>query len=188
MLNIKISAQTILLSHQVSSEGLYLAPLLFNFFINDIQFSESRMLLYADDLKNSNDSELLQNDLNNLYNWCDLNNLYLNISKCKIMTFSKKRTPYLHNYFFNNSKFNRVYRNKDLGVLFDTSLTFNFHYISMQNKASSFLGFINRSCKYFKNSTALKALCCSYARSVLDYNSIVWSPCTLSPKQILESV
>lgn len=175
-------------------QGSHLAPLLFNLFINDIKFSESRMLLYANDLKlfriikNSNDSELLQNDLNYLYNWCDFNNLYLNVSKCKVMTFTKKRTPYLHNYHFNNSKFIRVYQNKDLGVLFDTSLTFNSHYISIQNKASSFLGFIKRSCQDFKNPTALKALYCSHVRSVLDYNSIIWSPSTLGPKQILESI
>lgn len=32
------------------------------------------------------------------------------------MTFSKKRTLYLYNYHFNNSRLGRVYQNKDLDV------------------------------------------------------------------------
>lgn len=174
-------------------QGSHIAPLLFYIFINDIKFTNSHMLLFADDLKlfriieNSNDSELLQNYINILYNWCTQNCLPLNISKCKVLTFSKKRSPYLYNYYLNDFELNRVYKIKNLGIIFDIPLSFNEHYINIQNKASSMLGFINRSCKTFNNPYAFKELYCSYVRSILDYNSIVWSPSRVGPIQAIES-
>lgn len=66
----------------------HLGPLLFLLFINDINFSNSRKLLFADDLKlfrifnSSYDLSLLQIDLNILSNWCTVNKLPLNVEKC----------------------------------------------------------------------------------------------------------
>lgn len=51
-------------------QGLCVAPLLFNLYVNDITFTKSRMLLLADDIKlfhiikTPNDADLLQNDRN----------------------------------------------------------------------------------------------------------------------------
>ena len=121
-------------------QGSHIAPLLFNMFINDIKFANSRMLLFADDLKlfriikTSNDAELLQNDINVLCDWCNQNNLLLNISKCKVLTFSRKRTPYLSNYYLNDSLLTRVYKNNDLGIIFDAFLSFNEHYLVFKTK------------------------------------------------------
>lgn len=80
-------------------QGSNLAPLFFAIFINDlpeyVQFS--RKLLYADDVKlyaridSEVDSENLQSDLDKLGRWCTINKLELNISKCCILTLTKKR-------------------------------------------------------------------------------------------------
>lgn len=175
-------------------QGSHLAPLLFNLFINDIKFLNSNTLLYADDMKiyriitSPADNLLLQDDLNRLSTWCTQNNLSLNINKCKIITFSKNRTPTLYNYYINNIKLDRVYLYKDLGIYFDPSLSFNDHYIYIQNKASSMLGFINRSCKDFVNPLALKSLYCSFVRSLLDYGSIVWSSQSIGATKSMESI
>jgi hypothetical protein len=40
------------------------------------------------------------------------------------------------------------------------------------------LGLIMRSCNNFDNHLALKSLYCAFVRSILNYNSIIWSPCT----------
>jgi hypothetical protein len=64
---------------------------------------------------------------------------------------------------------------KDLGDL-DFSLSFNDHYIHIQNRASSMLGFIMRSCYNFDNPLVLKSLYCAFVKSILNYNSIIWSP------------
>jgi len=77
-------------------QGFHIAPLLFNVFINDIKFPNSRMLLFADDLKlfritnTPYDAELLQNDTNIFFVWCNKNNLLLNISKCKVLYLLEK--------------------------------------------------------------------------------------------------
>ena len=175
-------------------QGSHLAPLLFNIFINDIKLTNSHMLLFADDLKlfriikSPDDAVLLQNEINVLSNWCSKNNLLLNVSKCKVLTFSRKREKYIYDYLLYESELTRVYKNSDLGIIFDESLTFNEHYLYIQNKASSMLGFINRSCKSFNNPYALKALYYSYVRSILDYASMVWSPSRIGPIRAIESI
>jgi len=64
-------------------QGSHLAPILF--LINDIQFQYCNKLLFADDLKlfhtvnNQNEADLLQLDLNTLYEWFINNNFSLNI-------------------------------------------------------------------------------------------------------------
>ncbi|GBO01328.1 hypothetical protein AVEN_193622-1 [Araneus ventricosus] len=62
-------------------QGSNLVALLFILFINDLcgEFGFSWLLLFADDLKffrqirSSADAALLQNDLDNLYQWCIIN-------------------------------------------------------------------------------------------------------------------
>jgi len=86
-----------------------LAGLLILLFINDINFSNSRKFLFADDLKffrivnSSYDASLLQIDLNILSDWCTVNKLLLNIEKCKCITFSRSRVPLPHSYHINKS-------------------------------------------------------------------------------------
>ena len=76
-------------------QGSHLAPLLFNIFINGINkcFITCLFLLFADDLKLSciikspDGCGKLQNDLNNLVDWCEINGMESNPTKCKIITF-----------------------------------------------------------------------------------------------------
>jgi len=80
-------------------QGSHLAPLLFLLFINDLYFSNSKKLLFADDMKIfrliklHSDTDLLQNDLIPLSEWSNLNKLPLNIDKCKVMFFTRSRSP-----------------------------------------------------------------------------------------------
>lgn len=59
-----------------------------------------------------------------------------------------------------------VYHNKDLGIYFDSSLSFNDHYSYILNKASSMLGFINR---FSSDPKALKSLFCPVSTRVQLY-------------------
>lgn len=79
-------------------QGSNLGPLLFLLFINDITDTiDSNVLIYADDIKiylpiyQIQDSVILQQNLNNIYEWSLINRLDLNISKCKVVTFTKKK-------------------------------------------------------------------------------------------------
>lgn len=175
-------------------QGSHLAPLLFILFINDLHFDNSNKLLFADDvkffrvIKSSSDSVLLQNDLNRLSIWCKRNKLMLNVDKCKVMSFSRSRYPVIHNYYLDNILLNRVVENLDLGITFSSNLTFNKHYLNISKKSSSILGFISRTCKDFTNSFTLKILYFSLVRSILEYNSIIWSPSTNTHIQSLEGI
>jgi len=175
-------------------QGSHLAPLLFILFINDLHFNDSKKLLFADDLKffrvikSSLDSILLQNDLNRLSIWCKKNKLMLNIDKCKVMTFSRSRNPVIHNYYLDYFQLNRVVENLDLGITFNSNLTYNKHYLNIYKKSSSMLRFISRTCKDFTNPFTLKALYFSLVRSILEHNSSIWSPSANTHIQCLEGI
>lgn len=65
---------------------------------------------------------------------------------------------------------------KDLGVIFDTELTFRDHYDYIIAKSSAMLGFIKRTCKEMRNVYALKSIYCAMVRSRLEFAAVVWNP------------
>lgn len=78
--------------------------------------------------------------------------------------------------------------NKDFSVYVDSFLSFNDPDIHIQTKASLMLCFIMRSCNTFDNPLVLKSLYCALGRSILDYNSIIWSSCTSGPTHSTEAI
>ena len=165
-------------------QGGHMSTILFICFINDIPdiFEDCMVLLYADDLKifrvieNTGDCVKMQNDLNNFTQWCDNNNLALNLNKCKVMRFYRGSQPMVFNYSLNNSFLEPTTTFKDLGVFFDTTLSFRNHYDFICNKALKLLGFLKRSLADFSNIDCFKNVYCSLVRSVLEYSSSIWSP------------
>jgi len=116
-------------------QGSALGPFLFIIFINDLSYciTNSEFLLFADDLKifrsvNSiSDSELLQNDLVQVGNLCSRNNLPLNVSKCFYVRYSKRLINVLSSYSISSHILFLRNESLDLGVMFDTKLTFIDH-------------------------------------------------------------
>ncbi|KAL4098530.1 hypothetical protein QTP88_023121 [Uroleucon formosanum] len=112
-------------------QGSHLAPILFLVFINEIIFQNCTTLMFADDIKifrivhNQVDANLLQSDLDTLYDWCINNNFMLNISKCQIMTFSRAQVLSTFDYNLNGVMLHRTMGSiKDLGIYFDPKLKF----------------------------------------------------------------
>lgn len=165
-------------------QGSHLGPLLFSIYINDIgdSLNYANHLLYADDTKlyriitSLSDCKNLQNDLNALTNYCSLNQLYLNQSKCSIITYTRKNRPIHYNYTISNNSLQRVSNIRDLGVIMDSRVSFNLHIDSIVQRAYKSLGFINRMTTSFRSSIILRILYFAHVRSVLDFCSVVWSP------------
>lgn len=165
-------------------QGSNLGPLLFLIFINDLptilQYTEC--LLYADDVKifktlgDTDDCELIQSDLNKLNEWCQLNKLYLNISKCKCLSFTRKQSAFKFNYTIDNIQLERCDTIRDLGVIFQGNLTFKMHIEGIINDAYRMLGLIMRYSKDLYNINVIFVLFNSFVRSKLEYAAVIWNP------------
>lgn len=165
--------------------GSILGPILFSIFINDIvdYVTNANVLLFADDLKLMRtictpiDALLFQGAINQLQEWCEINSLYLNIKKCYVMTYSRIRNTTQYEYTFNNGQhvFQRVEMHRDLGLIFDSKLTFEPHRNAVIASAQATLWFIKRTLKNKFSINAAKILYCSLIRSKLEYCCIVWN-------------
>lgn len=164
--------------------GSHLGPLLFILFISDIEYciKHSRSLLYADDLKifrsitNEVDCFLLQEDLAAVARWCVLNALPLNESKCFCFTYTQKKCAFVYGYEINGCSLSRPNEVTDLGVTFNSNLSFVSHIDRVIARATASLGFVIRCSRDFHNPFTYKSLYCALVRSVLEYASVIWSP------------
>lgn len=166
-------------------QGTVLSPLLFALFINDLPaLIKSNILLFADDLKifmkikNMNDARILQSDIQTIIDWCRRNILGLNVSKCYLLSFTRRHdvTFQYFNYNINGNTLTRVNTMKDLGILFDSKLTFECHVNSIVKRSFSTLGFISRSLNKFKKLHTYMLLYNTYVRSIIEYCTPIWSP------------
>ncbi|KAJ3640833.1 hypothetical protein Zmor_027371 [Zophobas morio] len=176
-------------------QGSNLGPLLFNVYLNDL-FSLLRCscLAYADDVKIYNnissivDTALLQSDLDKIVQYSSENKLFLNTKKCYYVTFTRKLQPIVTSYGIGLESLERKTSIKDLGVIFDSELTFNDHIKCVSSSASKSLGFIMRVSKYFNDIDLLKSLFFSFVMSKLEYASIIWYPIYLCQHMPLDRI
>ena len=109
--------------------------------------------MYADDLKlyhvvhSPRDTFLLLKDLRVIYSWSAENDLLLNIDKCHVISFTK-RADY-------EEALSCVELIADLGILFDTHLSFRQHLEYVNSKALKSLYFVMRSTREFTSISAI---------------------------------
>lgn len=184
--------------HKVSSgvpQGSNLGPLLFVMYINDLAcLLKCNKLLYADDLKifasimSTDDCIVLQEQLNAIHEWCSLNNLPLNSSKCKAVSFSRKSRIISFSYTIKQTVIERCTSVKDLGIYFDNQYTFTLHMSNIVTEAVKILGFIIRNSTPFTSVDTIKLLYNSFVKSKLEYGSIIWYPIYAYQINLIESV
>lgn len=138
--------------------------------------------MYADDLKLFvkisclQDSMSLQEDINRLILWCELNKLSLNDSKCFYLAFGRRANMINSTYFINRVEVQKVSKILDLGIVFDAKLHFNLHIDYIMPRVYSVLAFVKRNCKEFINPYTRKLLYVTFVRSKLEYGAIIWNP------------
>lgn len=162
-------------------QGSILGPLLFLLFINDIpSIVNSNIMLFADDTKIwreincSNDYIQLQNDIYKILEWCSMWHLHLNIDKCKCMSICANECV-IHDYEMNNSLIVRTEFEKDVGIVFDSSLEFDRHITEKCNKANSIFGLLRRTFKFLDEKNFMP-LYKTMSRCHLDYGIVIWNP------------
>ena len=135
-------------------QGSILGPLLFLFYINDIQYAcrSSKAVLFADDTVISSNSHdyndlvsKLNTDLDSLYKWTLCNRLSINVSKTSIICFTTKKFPPVRNSFaLNNCVLGLDHDCRYLGVILDNEISFKPHIDQLVKKISRSTGIFYR--------------------------------------------
>ena len=105
--------------------------MLFLLFINDMPkvVSSSKFRLFADDAKCyrkvlvHNDCQLLQNNINNLYDYGIRWGFIFSFEKCTMLSVTRKKVPIDFTYTINNRPVRRVQSMNDLGVSVTSDLS-----------------------------------------------------------------
>jgi hypothetical protein len=179
-------------------QGSVLGPILFVIYINDLPDNiKSNIFLFVDDTKlyntigNEKDREQLQKDLDQLQKWSNKWLLKFHPDKCKYMTVGNYTTENegYHLYKDDGSKhyLEETNKEKDIGVTFDSKLTFEDHIIEKIKKANSMVGIIRRTFKYI-TPEIFSYLYKTLVRCHLDYAASVWSPQSVKLSDQIESV
>lgn len=171
-------------------------PILFAIFINDIaDLLGDDYNFYADDIKifleinREEDHQKLQQALDRLAIFATDNGLSLNVSKCFIVSYTRRTKRFMcNNYSIGDHVLERKNEIKDLGVIFDSACTFNAHIDATCRRSKRALGFILRNSKDFKNAKTVVTLYTSHVKSILEYASPIWSPSTSTKIKQLETV
>ena len=170
-------------------EGSILGPMLFNCYVADIpEIIKNGCLAYADDvkifhrIKTQADTVSLQADLDRLCEWSKFWRLKLNPAKCKVITFTLRKSPVISSYILDSHQLERCEQIRDLGVILDEKLTFAHHVDDVVRKANRMLGLLIRSMQTapcmrgagFDHRPVMTAFA-AHVRSVIDYASVIWS-------------
>lgn len=187
-----VSATTVVISGV--PQGSVLAPLLFLIFINDLPSGiSSSVRLFADDcviyrrISDNTDQELLQDDLNKIQKWCSDWLMQLNISKCKCMHISRKRSITNFQYSLNSVALSVTNSYRYLGVEITNKLTWSDHIIKLCASTSRALGFIRRSLSMSPAPIRQQAYE-TFIRAKMEYASAIWNPHQVYLIQLLEAI
>ena len=179
-------------------QGSVLGPILFIVYINDLSsiFPQPTVSKYfADDAKlyteisTVDDIDTLQFNLDSLSTWANSWQLAISIHKCCTMDMitSKKQENSFYENTVDGMELDNVLMYKDLGIYFDSNLSFKSHisHVVTTAKQRTFLLF---RCFLTKDTKSLLLGYKSYILPLLNYCSPVWSPSSVGDILLLESV
>ena len=159
-------------------QGSVLGPLLFLIYIDDISkisVDGCKSYLFADDFKvYSKDLSALQKSLDNLLPFTSKRQLSLAPSKCSHLLLSNKKNTH-ETLNLGNKALSQTSEIRDLGILISSNLKWDLHISKIKGKALQRCFHIFRSFSS-KNVWTLLRTCKTFARPLLESNSVIWNP------------
>lgn len=92
------------------------------------------------------------------------------------MLYFKSLNPIQSSFKIGDYVLKTVKSTLDLGVIFESSMSFVSHIDYMVPKAYKMLAFLRRNSSGFADPNALKLIYTAFVRSKLEYASVVWNP------------
>ena len=173
-------------------QGSVIGPLLFVLFINDLPKEIVNVTkLYADDTKifsqivSQSSAMKLQSDLDCAFKWTQEWLLLFNVSKCVVMHYGHNNNKFP--YFIDGKQLAESETERDLGVIFNTSLKWKNQITTASNKANQMLGRIKKSFASFDRKL-LRSLYLTFVRPFLEFAVPVWSPILKSDCDKIERI
>ena len=181
-------------------QGSILGPILFLIYTNELSnsFPDAKVISYADDtqfLVTGKTIEIVEAKVENLIdqaeNWYKSNSLMSNPTKTEVLCFSPTR----------NGKVPIITCNKDgqkyqikvredlkiLGVHIDSNMTWNTHLTKLRSKTIGIVKHMHRINKFLPLKAKLN-LYNSLIASHFSYADVIWSGCSNSAKEKLQTV
>ncbi|KAL0819933.1 hypothetical protein ABMA28_007935 [Loxostege sticticalis] len=187
----KLQSRTQLVTRGVP-QGSILGPILYILYGADIvkKIKHCHYHLYADDLQlylpfKPNDHELatimVNNDLQNIAEWCSLNCLVLNPKKSKLILIGtpkniSKLSSITLKVELNGEPIEKVNRVRNLGLVFDSQLKFDDHISECVRGCFYRLKLLYKIRPYLSETLRIR-LCESLVLSRLNYCDTVYGPC-----------
>ena len=163
-------------------QGSVVGPLLFLAFINDLCINiKSNLRLFADDcvvyreIVINSDINELQEDLNSISKWVEINKMKINMEKSNVVSFNRNRNREPLHYAINSCKIPEKLSCKYLGVILRQDLGWGDQVTYTTRKAWKSLHFVMRNLKK-SSSAARKIAYQSLVRPMLEYASACWDP------------
>ena len=179
-------------------QGSCLGPVLFLLYVNDLvdilyNYNDTKMKLYADDVKlysnmpaACNSAGSLQNQLDRLWQWSVTWQLPISYMKCCALSIGKTSRDCLP-LLLGQHVLPIVNEVSDLGIVIDNNLKFSCHVNKIVSKAHRRANLILR-CFVSRDSLSLTKAFKVYVRPILEYCSVVWCPHLVKDIEAIEKV
>ena len=121
------------------------------------QPSSLLMTVLYREISTIHNAKCLQCDLSYMFDWSHTWQLNFNVSKCKLLCITNKKSPLTYSYCLNNTPLGWTSTFKYLGVTMNQKLTWHKHINNVTAKASRILNLLRRNLRHASKEAKARA-------------------------------